>query len=324
LVSVFINNASLYIGQNGAVPATGNPNDPLILTPVTVPSPILRAGPFVGQEPLHVDLTALVPLANLNAVGTLTGASWDFGDGTPVVTDSASTLDEVNQTTAAHIYEKAGVYTATVTLTGSSGSLPVTSQQILVHRIVADPLASTPSFQLLGVSFVGAFAAPLSNGGNPVQVSEGSTLPSYDITNDGQPPLINAATGKVYQESRRDTAGFDIDRFPKIAQTNASDFHPTEEDSDFGDPSKLVYVSGDGSVSLPYLVRTYAQLTANEQADAISDISPNTFVTYAPPQVGGQVIPDRFRLVPTLGGSVFATDSPKVGDFVLQVGRVEP
>ena len=322
LVSFFINNANLYIGQNGAVAAAGAPNDPLILTPVNVSTPTLRAGPFVGQEPLHVDLTALVPLANLNALGTLTGASWNFGDGSPVVTAATSTEDEVNQTTAAHIYEKAGVYTATVTLTGTSGSLPVASQKILVHRMVADPAAATPSFQVLGVSFVGAFAAPLSNGGSPVQVSGGSTVASYDITNDGQPPLVSVATGKVYQESRRDTAGFDMDRFPKIEQNGV--FQPNEEDSDFGDTSKLVYVSGDGSVGLPYLIKTYAQLTANEQADAAGDVSPNTYKKYVPPTVANREIPDRFRVVPTLGGSVFAADPPKVGDFVLQVGRVEP
>lgn len=324
LVSFFVNNTSLYVGQSGAVAATGNPNDPLILTPVSVPSPVLRAGPFVGQEPLHVDLTALIPLANLNALGTLTGASWDFGDGTPVVTDSASTLDEVNQTTAAHIYEKAGVYTPTVTLNGTSGSLPISSTRILVHRMLADPAASSPGFQAVGVSLVGALAAPLSNGGNPVQVSNGSTLASYDITNDGNPPLTSIPAGTIYQESRRDAAGFDIDRFPKIAQSDRSDFRPLMEDTDFGDTSKLVYVSGDGSVSLPFLVRSYSQLTANEQSDFSEDISPNTYRDYSPPEVSGQVIPDRFRLVPILGGSVFATESPKVGDFVLQVGRVEP
>lgn len=304
LVSVSLNNANLYVGQAGSVPAAGAPDTPLILTPVNVSTPELRAGPFVGQAPLNVSFTALIPLANLNSLGTVTSASWNFGDGSPPVLDSASTVDEVSQSTAKHIYTQPGVYTATLTLNGSSGSLPVTSSQIMVHRITPDSSPEAPTIQCVTAGFIGAFAAPLNVG----NVIEKSTTSTGSI---------------VYQESKRDVAAFDIDRSPAMTQSNFSDFHPMDEDSDFGDPSSLVYVSGDGSVSQPFLNRSYAQLSANEKADVEGDLSANIFVPYVPQVVSGNDVPERFRLIPTLGGAVFSTGQPRVGDFVIHVGRVE-
>lgn len=304
LVNVSLNNSSLYVGQGGAVAASGAPDDPLILTPVSVSAPELRAGPFVGQAPLHVTFTALVPLSNLASLGTITSASWNFGDGSPAVLDTASSSDEITQTTAKHIYTQPGVYAATLTLNGSSGSLPVTSSQILVHRITPDSAPGAPGIQCVAAGFVGAFAAPLNTG----NVIEKTTTPTGAI---------------VYQESRRDVAAFDIDRSPAMTQANFSDFHPNEEDSDFGDPGKMVYVSGDGSVSTPFLIRSFAELTANEQADAAGDVSPGIYSPYVPQVANGTPVPERFRMIPTLGASVFGTGQPRVGDFVIQIGRIE-
>lgn len=339
LVSFFLNDKDLYIGQGGAVADVGNPDDPLVLTAVSVPAPELRPAPFIGSEKLHVSLTALVPIANLTALGALTGAVWDFGDGTAPVSSEASATDTITQTTAKHIYERAGVYTATLTLTGANGSLPILSREILVQRQVPDPdmplsltdTGTTPARQVVGISFVGAFAAPLSNAPPAVQVSGGGTVPTQAIQvrqSNGSYATVNlpnVSKGIVQQESKRDSAAFDIDRVPLI-QSPTPAFAPLAEDSDFGDPAALVYVMGDGSVSLPFLVRSYAALTPDEQdaAGDAGDLSANTYRAYAPRVVGTQSIAERFRVFTTLGGAVFHPNPSRVGAFVLQTGRTEP
>jgi hypothetical protein len=99
-----------------------------------------------------------------------------------------------------------------------------------------------------------------------------------------------------------------------------TDFHPAAEDSDL---TGQLYLTGDGSPGLPIELRTYGQLTPAEKQIFDEDNTPNSFATYTPPQVGGVNVADRFRVFTTLGGAVFATEPNKVGDYLLQPGRVE-
>ena len=89
------------------------------VTPPPKPSPVARAGTPGAVEELYVDVEAnpdegSPPLTVHDATPPLT-YKWDFGDGSPPGTDASPT----------HVYDKAGEYTATVTIkdsTGKSGS----------------------------------------------------------------------------------------------------------------------------------------------------------------------------------------------------------
>jgi subtilisin-like proprotein convertase family protein len=335
LISFFLNNANLYIGHGGGsgVASTDSATltaDPVQLAPTNVTTPELRVGPFIGQEPLFTGFTALVPLASLNALGTIQSATWNFGDGGGPVTDSASTSDEIALTTANHLYQRAGVYTASLLLDGSLSDITITSPPIHVQRMVPDPNMpltgnGQPATQCIVAGFVGSFAAPLSNVGNPLQIAESGTLTQTIRQRQANGTyssvvLIGIAKGVVYQESKRDAGGFDIDRPPAIVSPLLTDFHPAAEDSDL---TGQLYLTGDGSPGLPIELRTYGQLTPAEKQIFDEDNTPNSFATYTPPQVGGVNVADRFRVFTTLGGAVFATEPNKVGDYLLQPGRVE-
>lgn len=325
----FITNTDLYLGDldgGGPVEDTGGIDDPIVLDPVNVTTPELRAGPFVGQEPLLVNFNALIPIADLTALGVIQSATWDFGDGT-VVVDTDAPDDDVARTTAKHTYTAAGHYSATLTLDGTLDDLVFPGVAIHVHRMTPDATlvdGSAQTHQVLFAGTVGGFAAPLANGVGNIQSAAGSGTSTQQIWVK-QPngsyvdtAVTSVVTGIVHQESKRDTAGFDIDRppfLPDPANPQPGEFHLTEEDSDF--VSRL-YISGDGSLTLPFLARPF-----NPAQDPASDNTPGTFFEYQPPEVNGQPIPDRFRCFVTLGGHVFATEPSEVGDFVLQTGRVE-
>jgi subtilisin-like proprotein convertase family protein len=354
LISFFLNNASLFIGDGaGAGIASSNSstltNDPIQLAQADVTEPTLRVGPFIGQEPLYTSLTALIPVTDLDDLGTIQGAVWNFGDGTLTVSDSASSSDEIALTTAKHTYQSAGTYTATLTLDGSLNDLVITSGQIHVQRMRPDatmPLTGNgqPAGQILVAGMVGAMAAPLSSVGDPVQKAEVTTLSqTFRIRQASgtysDVPMASVPKAVVYQESKRDAGAFDLDRFVWMAQNEPSGFDraamqaqfpylilpktfsPSEEDSDF---TGQLYLTGDGSVSAPYLLRAFDDLTEAEKQTFAGDNTPGTYVTYTPPQVGGVPVPERFRIVPTLGGAAFATQPNRVGDLLLQPGRVEP
>ncbi|MCL4785193.1 MAG: carboxypeptidase regulatory-like domain-containing protein [Verrucomicrobia bacterium] len=226
---------------------SGNVNlGQIALNPIEGLEPTLTAAPTIGFAPLTVNFTPLLPPATFDSLGTLMTALWDFGDGlTESVPGAAAPVG--------HSYGQPGVYTTTLTVTGTGGTLMLTNENILV-------LASGPNVGALpgathfvwGGGFIGSIASPL-------------------------------ATNIVFQESKRDMAAFDIDRYPQ--RPPESNFRPTQEDTD---------VNGDG-----------------------------IYQTYTPPTVGGVPTPDRFRLVCTLGGAVFGSEPARVGNFVLQAGRIE-
>lgn len=327
IVPFFITNSDLYLAESGPVAAIGAPDEPMILSPVTVGSPQLVAGPFVGQEPLLVTFNALVPVGDLTALGDIQTGTWDFGDGS-VIADTLDPADAVFQTTAKHTYTTAGHYTASLTLTGTLDSLIIPGIDIHVHRALPDTTlvnGQSQTHQVLVAGFVGSVAAPTANGIGPLQTSPGSGVVTQEILvrqangTYASTTLSSVATGIIPQESKRDTGGFDIDRPPFIpnpAFPGPGDFHAAAEDSDF--VSRL-YISGDGTPSLPFLARPFSPAQ-----DPASDNTPGSFLVYDPPQVNGQPIPDRFRCFVTLGGYVFNTEPSEVGDFVLQPGRVEP
>jgi len=331
--SFFVTNSDLYLarpvpdGGVGPVPSSGAPDDPIVLVPVSVDDPELRAGPFVGYEDLKVSFSALIPIDDLLALGEIQSASWDFGDGS-IITDSADANDQVGQTLAKHTYTQPGHFEVTLTLTGSLNNLTLPPRFIHVHRARPDAtlVAGAPqTHQVIVAGFVGAIAAPTGNGIGAIQTATGTATTNQEIQiGDGlggytQTSVTGISTGIVHQESKRDTAGFDIDREPLIpdpANPQPTDFKPAEEDTDF--VSRL-YVSGDGSASLPFSARPF-----DPNQDPSSDNTPGSFFVYEPPEVNAQPIPDRFRCFVTLGGFVFNTEPSKVGQFVLQPGRVEP
>lgn len=332
LIPFFLNNANLYIGHGaGQGVASTNPStlssDPIQLAPLNVTTPELRVGPFIGQEPLFTSFTALIPLAQLNALGTIQSATWTFGDGT-VVVDTASSTDDVAQTTARHLYESAGIYAATLVLDGTLDDLSITSAPIHVQRIIPDaamPLTGNgqPAAQCIVAGFVGSFAAPVLEGGDIVEQAEQGVVTQVikvrqtngSYADVAIPDLSKAV---VYQETKRDSGSFDIDRPPLMSVPRP--FHPTAEDSDF---TGQLYHSGDGSVGLPFLSREYADLEQWEKQSFAGDISAG-FSIYTPPQIAGVITPDRFRVFSTIGGPTFGIEPLRVGAISLQVGRVEP
>jgi len=286
-------------------------------------SPELRTGPDVGQEPLFVNFTALMPLTDLDAIGNIVSASWNFGDGSPAINDTDSETDDITKSSAKHFYQSAGDYTASLILTGANGSRTLMSPNIHVQRILPDTLSDAPTHQIIVAGLVGSLAAPLSNSNVIERSAVRSVNQSIQVrqSNGSYSDILlaNVAAAVVPQESKRDAAGFDIDRPPLIAATNASDFHLTSGDLEDSDFAAQLYVSGDGSAGLPFRFRVF-----NPDEDPPGDHTPGTFNTYIPPEYGGNPTPERFRIFTTLGGTVFSPEATRVGDLILQTGRVEP
>ena len=241
---------TLYFRVAGSNVNLGN----IMMQPVQIASPQLAATPAIGTAPLNVNFTPLIPASTLTALGSNIVATWLFGDG------STQVVAQVAFGPLGHIYTNAGVYDARLTLAGSGGTLSMTNANLLA--LAGGPntaaLPGATNF-IFGTAFIGSFAAPLATN-NVIELT---------------------GTNIVYQESKRDMAAFDTDRFPFIA---SGAFHPTAEDSDF---------------------------------------DPAGFQTYTPPTVNGVPTPERFRLICTMGGYVFGEAPSRVGDFVLQAGRIE-
>src|SRR5260221_8381178 len=109
------------------------------------------ANPSSGQAPLTVQFAD-------QSSGPVVSGSWDFGDG------SASSSDE----SPSHVYGSAGSFTATLTVTGSSGQTSSASQTITVANppppVVASFSANPSSGQApLTVQFADQSSGPITS-----------------------------------------------------------------------------------------------------------------------------------------------------------------
>ena len=259
----------------------------LMLQPVASTGTNLLATPSIGAAPLNVTFSPQIPLTTLNSLGANITSTWTFGDGGSLVQTNLASSVEHTYTNGIHITN------AILRLTGSTGTLSLTNTDIHVTAIgpntniaphqVGVSFGPRTNF-IFGVAFIGSMAAPVQNLSVDVQSQTTS----------------NATTGYFYQESKRDVAAFDFDRFP--FSTNA--FAPTVEDTAFFVQPGTPYF---GIATTP------------------SPPGGTVFTTYAQPTgVGGVLKPDRFRIICTLGGTVFGEQPATSGNFVLQTGRIEP
>ena len=318
-LAFYLNNANYYLGDGAgqgvaSTSAAILTSDPVVLTP-TSGGTLLAGAPFIGSAPLTVNYSLALPLAAFTSLGSNVTASWNFGD-------PADVDDETTLTTARHTYRTAGNYSASVTLTGSANSItvPVTTPIGAVHvqRVAPDTRAGAPAAQIISAGFIGSFAAPLLNA-NFIEK---------------QP-----TTPVVYQESKRDSGSLDIDRsdavpLPLPPATSpygpfsaTTTFNHTKEDSDF-DYTKTVYVYYAGA--FPTTTYTQSQWRTplgpayftGQNVVPPTDTSSGTYLPYAP--ASPTASPERFRIFCTMGGFVFGEKPSLVGDYQLQVGRIEP
>ena len=237
---------------------------PIVLTPVTAPAPVVQATPFLGQAPLYVSFTPLIPPATLAALGTNITVSWDFGDGTVATATEAVAL--------AHIYAAPNSYRATLTLSGSLGTTNLVTDYITALAAQANPdqVIGAADF-ITGGGFIGSLASPM----NTVNVLEPT------------PVTVGTNAGYAfYQESKRDSASFDINRDP-MSLTNYF-----AEDTQFFVQTGTPYFNIGGLVPAPMAQRFRMICT-----------------------LGGYVFTP--ETVP------WKDNSARVGGFKLQVGRIE-
>lgn len=231
----------------------------IALTPLNVAFPQIAAAPALGYEPLNVDLQMLVPL-NYGAANI----SWNFGDGT-----TAQAGAFVSLVAPSHIYQKAGDFTPTATLSGGSLGSPVTitfANGVHVQRRVAYATAGAPTQQVIAGIQMGSVAGRMDVGANRstaaafsylggepqvtfapsgggaavamksvVDYTTGKPLASFSVSASGPA----AASATIYQESQWDGATFDLDRFP----FGTSDWVTSSalEDSDYGRSGDIMY-----------------------------------------------------------------------------------
>lgn len=261
----------------------------VVLSALTSTGTNLIALPSIGAAPLSVVFSPQIPQAVLASLGTDLVSTWSFGDGTQVVFNDPPSLME-------HTYLE-GIYVtdAMLIVTGSAGGLTLPAPPI--HAMSLSPNTNTAPHQIgrvnaqtnqhfiFGGAFIGSVAAPVENASTNIQ----------SFNTDG--PEI----GVFYQESKRDAAGFDIDR-DRGALPPAFDLHA--EDTAF-------FVQPDSP---------YSEITQNPRPPGDPGFTP-----YVPP-VGSNSTPkpDRFRIVSTLGATVFGSHPASAGNFLLQTGRIEP
>jgi PKD repeat protein len=138
------------------------------------------ANPTSGQAPLTVQFTD-------QSSGPVTGWNWSFGDG------SANSSAQ----NPSHVYNSAGSFTATLTVTGNSGQTSSKSQTITVANppppstvtvVATQPLASLLAPGVFTITRSGSTASALTvnyslggsavNGGNYATLSGSAVIPA--------------------------------------------------------------------------------------------------------------------------------------------------
>jgi hypothetical protein len=190
------------------------------------------------------------------------------------------------------------------------------------------PPGSTNPFFLSGAGVIGSIASSVTQTNTPLETSAIRTTNVSVRVNGAVLVRSNVPTAYLWQESKRDPAGFDINRnfalYSNILSATSrtlvtNDFYrPAEEDTDFFAQAGTPWA----------LVNTDAADSAFDVFPRLSPVNNST---------------NRFRMTVTLGGFVFGPerlppDPPfnlgtntlygvepaKVGVFILQTGRLEP
>lgn len=254
----------------------------IVLNPITTGTNVILATPQIGAAPLRVEFAPRIPLAQLTALGTNVVATWDFGDGTPLLrlTNSPAVIE--------HHYV-AGVHTwARLVLSGSLGSITNVSPDIHAHSLAANPAIAPHQLGMTNLTPSSWFVHSLAPWGS---------LGASPVMNTVLTVVSNApTTGILYQESQRDTAAFDINRIG----AGLPAFRPSAEDTAFFLQPGTPYVRG----------------TLRDPVDRALGEPATSYKTYT----GNQ----RFRMVCTLGGSVFGTSPAAAGNLRIQTSRIEP
>lgn len=301
----------------------------IALAPLSITEPRLTAAPpigYAGTLPLHVEFTVDLPLGFADA-----NITWDFdGNGIADQSGPLATLTEVT-----HEYAIPGLYTATVTLSGGGLAGPIIKTQIIhVHRGLSDPAGSTT--QILVTAFVGNFGARADIGAaNPAAPpTEALEVTSFTVAWLGSPATPRSLiSGYVPQESKWDSATFDIDRSdakplppPLVSIPATNTFNFNAEDSDFGARTYVSGASVDGPAYLAFKTTSTNpykfDLRAALGTDPGYDKTPGVYQIYTVP--AGLAKPNRFRIATALGGAVFSPTPAVVGDLRIQPGRTLP
>ncbi|MGO8926301.1 MAG: carboxypeptidase regulatory-like domain-containing protein [Limisphaerales bacterium] len=179
---------------------------PIVLTPLTAPTPVLSAQPAIGQAPLNVSFVPIISPAALAALGANIVATWNFGDGTaPLVTPLT------NAVTLSYIYTNGGSYQPSLVLAGSGGSDTLTAG--FVTALAAQPnVGALPNAGIFayGGGFLGSFA---SSPNGDLDATGRTNVTDRIIV--GTNIVARASTSAlVYQESERDSASFSFYRNP--------------------------------------------------------------------------------------------------------------
>lgn len=233
----------------------------IFLTPVTNTSIEMTTAPWIGGQPLTVNFRTVAPLNLLSNFGTIYSNVWRFGDGA-----LDSFVGQISPEVE-HTYSQPGYYYATNQIFGSLSSTTIVSRLITVLPSSA-PAGGTNNYYLSSVAFIGSIASP-------------SVVPT------------SATNGTVYQESKRDVAGFDLDRFPFRSGNNIND---ALEDTDFFVQPAIA----NAPVTRDGLFTAFPRL-------AVVNNSTN-----------------RFRMITTMGGAVFGEQPSRVAQYLLQSSRIEP
>ncbi len=283
---------------------------PLVLQPYTNVGPELRAEPFVGAAPLFSRQVLRVSESfTSTSLGSNLVAEWSLGDGRRITNFGASAFSAVENT-----YLKGGYYTNIVRLRGSRATYLLTNS-VHAHSMGPNPatvaLALSPTF-VAPISLNGSIAGGMSAAPpGTIAVVARRSVANWIIQPNGITNRVVGTSGIVDQESFRDMAAFDFRR--GSASLAASDKAPDQE---------FLYIQNTIRMrpGVPPIV--LGSLVSNEYPANIG------FDLYT------NVPPRRFRMETTLGGSVFgpfeypnrpwANENPRVGDLILQTGRIEP
>lgn len=283
------------------------PTGPTGLAPVAVAS----ATPETGAAPLVVQFSSA---GSSDADGTITGYSWNFGDGSPVSTQQNPT----------HTYATAGNYTATLTVTDNSNLTRSASVQIEVIAVNQSPVAAIVADPGTGrVPLTVAFTGSGSTDADGTIASyawdfgDGTTSsaadPTHTFTTVG-PKVVSLTV--TDDDGAQDTATTTIQVDPNLSPTAAASATPTSgkvplvvEFSSAGssDPDGSIagysWNFGDGATSTaPDPTHTYTATGSYTATLTVTDDNGSTDSTTVSVQVNANQAPTALASSNVTGG----------------------